>query len=323
MGQTLTAVIDEPDGLPAGDQITYQWIRVDGGTETDIPGATSATYTLVDDDDEKTIKVAVSYTDNANFPESLTSRATAIGAVALVSNIGQVVFSVGTLADYDYAQAFTTGPNSTGYTLASVKIDFYYDDSSGAVPTHTVSIWTESSGSPGSSLGTLTAPASMVDGVNEYTTTGIRLSADATYFIVVDSSSDGGEFDPNFTTSDAEDSGAAAGWSIGDGSLYRGRETTGSWTTAANDSMKTRINGTVSPLPTEVPSDWSLTPDGLEFGDQFRLIFVSSASRNAVPTDIATYNTWIQGLAAAGHADIQDHQLGLPGRGQHRRYGCP
>ena len=56
VGQTLTAVIDEPDGLPADDQITYQWIRVDGMTETDISGATDSTYTLVDADEDKTIK---------------------------------------------------------------------------------------------------------------------------------------------------------------------------------------------------------------------------------------------------------------------------
>ena len=219
VGQTLTAVIDEPDGLPAGDQITYQWIRVDGGTETDIPGATSATYTLVDDDDEKSIKVAVSYTDNANFAESLTSRATAIGTVTLVSNIGQSNTGASNFIARDIAQAFTTGPNSTGYTLESVGIDFFYD--AVTPPTHTVSIWTESSGSPGSSLGSLTNPASFVTGVNDYTTTGIRLSADTTYFIVMDSISGSGDFESYSTTSDAEDSGAAAGWSIDDDSLFR------------------------------------------------------------------------------------------------------
>ena len=58
---------------------------------------------------------------------------------------------------------------------------------------------------------------------------------------------------------------------------------------------------------TEVPADWSLVPSGLQEGDQFRLLFLSSATRTAEATDIATYNTWIQGLAAAGHADIQDY----------------
>ena len=58
---------------------------------------------------------------------------------------------------------------------------------------------------------------------------------------------------------------------------------------------------------TAVPADWSLTPDGLGTGERFRLIFVSSATRNATPTDIATYNTWIQDQVAAGHADIQEY----------------
>ena len=61
-------------------------------------------------------------------------------------------------------------------------------------------------------------------------------------------------------------------------------------------------------VPTiEVPADWSLAPSGLQEGDQFRLLFISSAHRNASPSDIATYNTWVQDLAANGHTDIQDY----------------
>ena len=58
---------------------------------------------------------------------------------------------------------------------------------------------------------------------------------------------------------------------------------------------------------TEVPADWSLVPSGLQEGDQFRLLFISSAHRNASPSEIATYNTWIQARAANGHTDIQDY----------------
>ena len=60
---------------------------------------------------------------------------------------------------------------------------------------------------------------------------------------------------------------------------------------------------------TIVPHDWSLIPPGIGLGGSFRLIFVSSTTRNAVPTDIATYNTWIQDLvAASGHTDIQSYR---------------
>ncbi len=56
-----------------------------------------------------------------------------------------------------------------------------------------------------------------------------------------------------------------------------------------------------------VAPDWALTPSGLTAGNKFRLLFVTSTERNAAATDIATYNTFVQNRAAAGHADIQAH----------------
>ena len=67
----------------------------------------------------------------------------------------------------------------------------------------------------------------------------------------------------------------------------------------------------VAAPPTEVPSDWSLIPAALTTGDTFRLIFLSSTKRNGSATDIATYNTFVQDLAAAGHADIQAYSDGF------------
>ena len=59
---------------------------------------------------------------------------------------------------------------------------------------------------------------------------------------------------------------------------------------------------------TTVPHDWSLIPSGLGPGDKFRLLFLSSTKRNASSTAIGTYNTFIQDLAAVGHADIQAYK---------------
>ena len=56
--------ITDINGLPS--TITYQWIRVDGGTETNI-GTNNYQYTIVNDDIGKTIKVNAQYTDNAGF----------------------------------------------------------------------------------------------------------------------------------------------------------------------------------------------------------------------------------------------------------------
>ena len=78
VGETLTAVttgITDADGLTSATY-TYQWIRVNG-TEADISGANSSTYTLDAADLGKTIKVKVSFTDDASNAETLTSAATA------------------------------------------------------------------------------------------------------------------------------------------------------------------------------------------------------------------------------------------------------
>ena len=80
MGETLTANtsgIVDADGL-SNVQYEYQWLADDAN----MSGATNATYTLSADDEGKTIKVQVSFTDDADNEESLTSAATdAVAAV--------------------------------------------------------------------------------------------------------------------------------------------------------------------------------------------------------------------------------------------------
>ena len=68
--------------------------------------------------------------------------------------------------------------------------------------------------------------------------------------------------------------------------------------------------------PTEVPAGWNLKPTSLTTGDKFRLLFLSSTKRDGSSTDIAVYNTFVQGLAAAGHADIRAYSAGF------RAVGC-
>ena len=61
----------------------------------------------------------------------------------------------------------------------------------------------------------------------------------------------------------------------------------------------------------EVPLDWGLIPDGLGAGDEFRLLFLSSAERVATSDRIGPYNRFIRDLAAAGHADVQAYSSGF------------
>ena len=67
-----TSVVADADGL-SNVQYEYQWLADDA----DMAGATSTTYTLVEADEGKTIKVQVSFTDDAGNEETLTSGATA------------------------------------------------------------------------------------------------------------------------------------------------------------------------------------------------------------------------------------------------------
>ena len=86
VGQTLTvdtsAIADE-DGLD-NVSYSYQWIANDGTTDTDIEDATDSAYTPPVSDVGKTIKVKVSFTDDADNEETLTSEATV--EVAAASN---------------------------------------------------------------------------------------------------------------------------------------------------------------------------------------------------------------------------------------------
>ena len=84
VGEELTADtsgITDTDGL-VNATYSYQWVANDGTTDTDISGATDATYTLLADDEGQTIKVRVIVTDDAENETTLTSAATEAVAAA-------------------------------------------------------------------------------------------------------------------------------------------------------------------------------------------------------------------------------------------------
>ena len=113
VGETLTAVttgIADADGLTSVSY-AYQWIRVNG-TEADIAAENSSTYTLVDADLGTTLKVRVSFTDDASNSETLTSAATAtVGATATAPTVSNVAVT-------------STPASGTTYYLAGEAIEF-------------------------------------------------------------------------------------------------------------------------------------------------------------------------------------------------------
>ena len=62
-----------------------------------------------------------------------------------------------------------------------------------------------------------------------------------------------------------------------------------------------------SPAAQTVPSDWEHVPDGIEPGDSFRLLFVTSATRDASSSDIADYNAFVQS-AANGNSGLKPYK---------------
>ena len=127
VGHTLTAstaAISDPDGL-ARVSYSYRWIRVDSGTGTDIPGATGSTYVPVVGDVGRTLRVKVSFTDDAGYDEALTSAATA--PVAAVCRDGEVRLVNGSTSSEGSVQFCHSG------TWGAVCDDWWDDVDAGVV----------------------------------------------------------------------------------------------------------------------------------------------------------------------------------------------
>ena len=111
VGQLLTAHtsgIADADGLE-NVTFSFQWVVSDGGADVDIAGATDSTYTMVSGDEGKAIKVRVTFTDDADNEESLTSAAVA----ASVSRSDRLPAAPGTP---------TVSPEDTGALTVSWKM---------------------------------------------------------------------------------------------------------------------------------------------------------------------------------------------------------
>ena len=233
-------------------------------------------------------------------------------ATTLVSNLEQTDTSGSTS---QLAQAFDTGSNAAGYELTSVTLRLVGAEQKpgrGALVRITPATSSGPDLSDSTKIITLTTPTLTTDTDNVFTApAGATLDADSTYMVVVTSAdgTDGNRFPVGRTRSTGTDSDSDPEWDIADTRFFRDDDTD-TWSTSST-LLQFKISGTASVGPTEVPSDWSLIPAGLTSGDQFRLIFLSSTKRDGSATDIATYNTFIQTRAAAGHTDIQTYSDGF------------
>ena len=237
-------------------------------------------------------------------PASNVAFATTAAADVLVSNTGQNGDPAATQAigdqDKTHSQGFETGSNLAGYSLASVGVHVS-DADLAAGETFTVHVYTaDGSGGLDALAYTLTSPNIYKNNaVNKFTAPdGATLAAGTAYHVVFQATGNAAsDVVLGVTSSNEQDTGSELLWTIEDARRFEGSPS------STGTNYKVSVNGTARPRL--IPGDWSLKPTGLTADDQFRLIFISSTKRNAVPIDIADYNTFVQGLAAAGHTDIQ------------------
>lgn len=89
LGETLktdVSNIRDANGL-TNVSYAYQWIRVIGSMETEIPGATGSTYTVVTADSGYQLKVRVNFNDDLGYPEELESALTAMVVIPGVTPV--------------------------------------------------------------------------------------------------------------------------------------------------------------------------------------------------------------------------------------------
>ena len=222
-----TLDIADADGIPFSgvtdtfnvfNKYTYRWIRVDGDAETHI-GADSSRYRLVDADTGKLIKVEVSFEDDADNAESVTSLpfgpitepAPLPSPTTLVGNTGRSASATATaVITEEYAMGFRLGDHGQGYEISSVSIDL------AAAPSDlTVSLWMgkhSGSGQGGSrvKLFDFENPASFRTRLNEFTApAGAFAYHGVEYFITL--SDFGASLSINETTSNNEDASGEPG----------------------------------------------------------------------------------------------------------------
>ena len=136
MGETPTADtsgIGDDNGL-TNVTYSYQWIRNDGGTDTDIMGATDSSYTPVAADEGKTIKVKVTFTDDEGNGETLTSNATDLAAARPNSPATGSPTISGTAQVGETLMAETSGIADTDW-LASVSYSYQRIRNDGSLDT--------------------------------------------------------------------------------------------------------------------------------------------------------------------------------------------
>ena len=245
---------------------------------------------------------------------------TPIPPVILVSNLSQTADQNATYSR-DHGQAFTTGNNSTGYSVTSVTI-VSRDPNNDPIPLQICEV--DGSVHPTTVCTDLTPPGSYPQGNLTYTvppTTPLTLDADTTYMLVF-KAPPSGLLRVAATSSDGEDAASLTGFSIAN--VFQWYNTSNTWVIGSGSrAIRITITGKVNQTAPGAPTDLSATARG---SAEINLSWTAPDSTGG--SDITGYkiesssdagSNWTDLVADTGNTNTAYQHTGLS-RGDTRHY---
>ena len=245
---------------------------------------------------------------------------TPIPPVILVSNLSQTANQNATYSR-DHGQAFTTGNNSTGYSVTSVTI-VSTDPNNDPIPLQICEV--DGSVHPTTVCTNLTPPGSYPQGNLTYTvptTTPLTLDADTTYMLVF-KAPPSGLLRVAATSSDDQDAASLTGFSIAN--VFQWYNTSNTWVIGNfSRAILITITGKVNQTAPGAPTDLSATARG---STKINLSWTAPDSTGG--SDITGYkiesssdagSNWSDLVADTGNTNTAYQHTGLS-RGDTRHY---
>ena len=278
VGNDVTHVRLTPTVADSGASVT-----VNGNAVT--TGTASERTALAVGDNAITVRVTASDSTTQDYTVTVWRAS----ANTLVSNLGQNVSSNLGTNGRSVAQGFTTGSTAGGYTLTSIDLVIESNPTETQRDTIRAELWSNATGGgPDSKLanGDLTVPAHPITaGTVTFTApANTTLDASTTYWVVAYTT---GAFDLkiDLTTSSNEDSGSAAGWSIGDSTYFvSSNQPSGAWTeNLSSNLLRIRVNGPESTLSSDTDLS-NLAASSSADGNTFTTLTLTPSTFNPATT---------------------------------------
>ena len=292
--------------VPGSDTYNFYMVTEDPVTGNRVGGVILARFFGIDSDEDDDPKAdGVTIGDETGDFQLDTPLMAVFGEelVAMVQNLGQTNNSYASADSTNsvLSQGFTTGSDGFGYRLQGIGVEIEgsnseFPDSPVAVA---VAVHADAGGKPGAKLFDLFSPGEYAAGHSFFEAPPGMHLAPGTSYVMVWRHTGGTAHRLERTTSNSEDADAAPDASIAD-VLYRGASLSSLDANSGGNSLSLAVYVEVNeespfvPGGVRVPQSWLHIPDGVEVGDQFRLVFVSN--RGLVPDsgDIEYYNAFVQ-----------------------------